>query len=160
MDESAILEFQRWAVSCAGVLYRSGKISESEWDEMKKATAEGKPLDWNYLRKTFKRAAKNVDELGGLTLGNVRKYFTEGHNALVAGDSATWEVREACMSHRGKVVALENGKGIVEYRADKLLPEEHQGIKRREVSFAYLSGVKIGDEVWIHWKDAIGFVTK
>lgn len=157
VDERTILEFQRWAVSCAHVLEKSGKMPKEDYEELRKATIERKPLEIGFFTKYFKRATSEVMKRGGWTWKNVREYFTEGHNALVAQDPWDWGFKESCMEHDGTVVVREGDWGVVEYEADKLLPLEYQGRKRRDVQFAYLPEANVGDRVLIHWKDVVGF---
>jgi hypothetical protein len=158
VDVEAILEFQRWAVSCAEYMHMRGKMEKSEYDDLKKATIEKKPMDLGYLSERFKRANMHIMELGGYTKKNVRTYFTKLHNAVLMKDPADNKTKESCMSHRGVVVSKEGDEGIVEYRADELLPPESQGLKRRPVRFWYVPEAKIGDKVLIHWRDVVGFV--
>jgi len=155
------VEFQRWAVPCAFQLHHSGKLDDVEYGLLRKTTLEGKAMPREFLEKKFFKACQRiVDYCGGelWDAENIRNYFTKEHNLIIAGEDAPERSKDKCMVHLGEILEICGENALVRYQGSRLLSEEYQGVRQREVRLDYVPKAKVGEKVWIHWGDAVCFV--
>ena len=138
--------FLRYAFPCARVLVDFRKsITEQEFDKMREAVESDTPMPREYLEKTFPKAIKGLKTINEdcWNVETIRKYFCEGHEAMLSKDLPP-TVRRLCVVKPGKLV--KQVKSF--FRADL------GGGDVRIVAALY-KGAKEGDTAMIHYGYAV-----
>lgn len=139
--------FLRYAFPCARVLVDIRKrITEAEWQEMKKAVETDTPMDRVYLEKTFVKAFEGLRKINPEKYWNIetiREYFWNRHEEQISHDLPKM-IRRLCLVKKGK---LEKQIGDV-FRAN-LGDGDIRNIQ------ALYPEAKAGDTVMVHYGYAV-----
>ena len=135
--------FMRYAFPCARVLvdFRK-KITEEEWQEMKKAVETDTPMDRSYLEKTFTKAfieLKRISPEKYWSIETIREYFWHRHTEAISPDLPAM-IKRLCLVKKGK---LEKQIGDV-FKAN-LGDGDIRNIH------ALYKNAKVGDTVMVHY---------
>ncbi len=142
--------FLRYAVPCGSVLASRGDLEEERLQYLKGCALEGRqpegdleddfPIAVRMCKLLAKRAGKDV-----IDCTVVRDYFLREHESAVEWRMQIYsDVGPECLVERGNV--LEVGPGSLEVDA---------GGKRKRARLGFVSDVRPGDTVSIHYGQAI-----
>lgn len=97
--------FMRYAFPCARVLVDIRKrITEKEWEEMKKAVETDTPMEKSYLEKTFVKAIEGMKKISHdyWNTETIREYFWNRHEEQISKDLPP-TIRRLCVVKKGKL---------------------------------------------------------